>query len=143
MKNVIVKTTEPSVLLLQIRMINLILKGFIMKLLKWMFLSMVLSSSSIALSDSFDPILEEYEMQNDVTEMTDEILSDYFRCDLVVIIIDFSQNYRRSRHTFTGQGRSWGDSRNDAFQRYGQWIQRGNFWRSSFNHQFYFNNCFG
>ena len=113
-----------------------------MVFLKWFMIALLFSTP--ALSVPLDPILEdEFEMEVDVEEMTDEILSDYFRCDLVVIIIDFSQNYRRSNHTFSGQGRSWGDSRNDAFQRYGQWINRGNFWRSNFSHRFHFNNCFG
>jgi len=113
-----------------------------MGFLKWFILSMILSSTALAEKGiAVDPF-EDFDIEEQA-DFDDEYLSDYFRCELVVIIIDFSQNYRRSRHSFVGQGRSWGDSRNDSFQRYGQWINRGNFWRSSFNHQFYFNNCFG
>lgn len=74
-----------------------------------------------------------------------DTLSEYpprdFRCQIIVIIVDLSDNYSRQQFGFWGTGRSWSDSRNSAFQRYGRHINTGGFWRSRYNHSFAFRNC--
>lgn len=65
-----------------------------------------------------------------------------FRCEIVVIVIDFSDNYRRRQFSIWGQGDSWGRSRQSAFSNYGTFIGSNHYSRNQFNHQFHFNNCF-
>lgn len=66
-----------------------------------------------------------------------------FRCEIVIIVVNVNNRFERQRHSVFGNGRSWGDSRGNAFNQYGQWIGRNEFWGNQFRHSFYFNNCFG
>ena len=65
-----------------------------------------------------------------------------FRCEIVIILVNVNNRFERQRHSVFGNGRSWGDSRGNAFGQYGQWIGRNQFWGNQFRHSFYFNNCF-
>ena len=66
-----------------------------------------------------------------------------FRCELVIVVVNINNRFERQRHSVFGNGRSWGDSRGQAFNQYGQWIGRNQFWGNQFRHSFYFNNCSG
>lgn len=65
------------------------------------------------------------------------------RCELVVVIVNVTNDYSRERFTFWGQGTSWAKSRRDAFDRYFGSINTGRFWQSNFNHSFAYRNCGG
>lgn len=118
-----------------------------------MFLFSMIVSPTIALSSGtmWDmSAVEEYDVYNDfdVKDYTDtdvnigESLAGNFNCEIIIVIIDFGNNYRRTNHRVFGNGRSFSQSRSNAFRGYESFINKHRFWRNRFNHSFRYRNCF-
>ena len=67
---------------------------------------------------------------------------DRFRCELVIVIVNLNNRFERKRHSIFAGGRSWSESRGRVFQEYGRWIGQNRFFKTQFQHSFYFNDCF-
>lgn len=123
-----------------------------MRFISLLFLFWVLSAPTIALSSgTMVQTLEEFDVYNefDLTEyasddfnLDDALPSSSFNCEIIIVVIDLGNRYRRTNHRVFGSGRSFGESRRNAFRSYEGFINKHRFWRNRFNHSFRYNNCF-
>ena len=96
---------------------------------KYLIVLLMLSGSQVVLADEAfiddDGIFFDMDLDLEDPGYPGGGSRDRFRCEIVIIVVNVNNRFERQRHSVFGNGRSWGDSRGQAFGQYKQWIVTG------------------